>query len=311
MLNASAEARFVVDEDSFRALDSEALDLEQQISALVEVLCASREAGDRTAICTGYERTACLAQELHEVLTGGLLPHDLGALAFDLLDKCARFDDDPDYFVESTLSVDGEDVESFGVGFAFDRVLSGHAVGVIAVAGRYEPGLHTVECAASEAVLAFVINTGHLPNFWRTVYSIESVSESDFFVVAELAFPELRFAENLSFSRFEGRYPDLRDLVVAHLSAINDRFQEAFGDAHGLADEVSARVGVSMSPEAPNTRGSERLMRTRDVVYLGATYRCEWHSKLEPHRNRIHLHPGNDGTGGRVLVGIFADHLPT
>ena len=52
-------------------------------------------------------------------------------------------------------------------------------------------------------------------------------------------------------------------------------------------------------------------MAYRDVEFRGKTYRCEWHSKLEEHRNRIHFDVGDSTTGGRILIGIFHRHLPT
>jgi hypothetical protein len=51
-------------------------------------------------------------------------------------------------------------------------------------------------------------------------------------------------------------------------------------------------------------------MRQRDVNHEGQVIRCEWHSKLEPHRNRIHF-AFDDTLGGKILIGIFVDHLDT
>ena len=55
---------------------------------------------------------------------------------------------------------------------------------------------------------------------------------------------------------------------------------------------------------------SQTVMRYRDANFGGHVYRCEWHSKLELHRNRIYFHIGDEGTDGRVLIGIFHRHLP-
>ena len=50
-------------------------------------------------------------------------------------------------------------------------------------------------------------------------------------------------------------------------------------------------------------------MKQRDAVFEGKTYRCEWHSKIEPHRNRIHFFP--PPVGSEIVVGLFVDHLDT
>ena len=77
-----------------------------------------------------------------------------------------------------------------------------------------------------------------------------------------------------------------------------------------MPHDVAATVGLDLSIEG-GTRQSERLMALRDVTFGNRHYRCEWHSKLEPHRNRIHFHPGDDATDGCVLIGIFTEHLRT
>ena len=101
----------------------------------------------------------------------------------------------------------------------------------------------------------------------------------------------------------------LRDDVVHHLSALNDDFDTAFQGDTGRTGSNSARIGIDVSIEG-KTRSSDRLMAQRDVEAFGRTVRCEWHSKIEPHRNRIHFCPVIDEQR-RILVGIFANHLDT
>ena len=69
-------------------------------------------------------------------------------------------------------------------------------------------------------------------------------------------------------------------------------------------------LGIEVSIEG-NTRNSESLMRLRDVEFRGQTHRCEWHSKIEPHRNRIHFCVIDNMAETRILIGIFTEHLPT
>ena len=77
-----------------------------------------------------------------------------------------------------------------------------------------------------------------------------------------------------------------------------------------MPNEISSRLGIEVSIEG-NTRSSERLMRHRDVEFRGRVYRCEWHSKLEPNRNRIHFRVIDGIAETRILIGIFHEHLPT
>ncbi|OEV31786.1 hypothetical protein AN219_02990, partial [Streptomyces nanshensis] len=60
-----------------------------------------------------------------------------------------------------------------------------------------------------------------------------------------------------------------------------------------------------------NTRAKEKVMRQRDVEHGGETYRCEWHAKQHPARNRVHFTLPEQQLDGRILIGIFVDHLDT
>jgi hypothetical protein len=168
--------------------------------------------------------------------------------------------------------------------------------------------------AAGDRHAYFFAKTSELPGFWRSLYALEQVTEPDFLQLADHAFPDLLLHPGLSFGRFDGRYRDLRDRVVAILGVLNDYFAAAMTAHSGLPHKVKAALGqygLDLSPESPNTRGSSRLMALREVTLDGRVYRCEWHAKLEPHRNRIHFsHPSRE-LGGRIVVGIFVDHLPT
>ena len=140
--------------------------------------------------------------------------------------------------------------------------------------------------------------------------SWRNVPESEFFERARLAFPRLVFAADISFRRFQGAYRTLRPKVVDHLGRINDRFPEVYAAQNGMPNAISSHLGIDVSIEG-NTRSSERLMRLRDVEYRGQVYRCEWHSKLEPHRNRIHFCVIDGVAETDVLIGIFHEHLTT
>ena len=168
--------------------------------------------------------------------------------------------------------------------------------------------------ACETAEVYFFADTAGLAPFWRHLFEFEDVSERDFFALCGLAFPRLVMHPDLSFAKFEGAYRDLRTRVVRALGGICDHFAEACRRCHGLPREIQAEMGshhVELSPESPNTRSSERLMQLRRRDYAGQTFICEWHAKIEPHRNRIHFALPAPELGGKILVGIFVDHLPT
>ena len=185
-------------------------------------------------------------------------------------------------------------------------------IAVVTTPHRFAAGVHSIDKPTQylPVDVYFAASTEDHPGFFRLLYEWEDVSESDFFERARLAFPRLVFAADISFRKFQGAYRTLRPQVVDHLGRINDRFPEVYAAENGMPNGVSSRLGIQISIEG-NTRSSERLMRLRDVKFRGRVYRCEWHSKLEPHRNRIHFQVIDGIAETKILIGIFHEHLPT
>lgn len=304
--------RFVVDDASL-VIPAQLVgaDLEAAFDRLSDQLQACRRDGDGVAIIGDYDVLDCRAgMKLHELLTSGEISRDCRVRAYGLLDKCTRFDADASFAIDPAIEVDGVRMESFALALIADRRRQKVAIGALALVPRSGPGLVTIRDETDEGPAFIIIDLQTRLAFYRSIFEVEDTPEAEFFVVARRAFPSLRFASTVSFRRFEGTYAELRESVVTHLAALNDRFRDALQSASGMPDGVSAATGIDMSIEGA-TRGSERLMRARDVDYKGHVYRCEWHSKLEPHRNRIHVHRGDEHTNDCVLIGIFVDHLAT
>lgn len=113
---------------------------------------------------------------------------------------------------------------------------------------------------------------------------------------------------------FDGAYADLRDRGVTVLAGLCDHFAHEYARCHGLPRDIQAAMGrhhVDLSPESPNTRGSQRLMRQREKICERTPFTCEWRAKREAHRNRIHFAVPSPLLDGKILVGIFVNHLDT
>ena len=202
----------------------------------------------------------------------------------------------------------------FSLGIAVAHGRGGHLMSCLVYSPCGRRGFYRTADEAGDADVHFWAEPADLPGFWRGLFTREGISEREFFDLAEYAFPALVFHPALRFGAFDGSYPELRDRVVQILGGLNDHLATALAACHGLPHQVGAamgKYGVDLSPESPNTRSSPALMRKREVVLDGATYRCEWHAKLERHRNRIHITLPEPRLDGRVLVGIFVSHLDT
>lgn len=103
--------------------------------------------------------------------------------------------------------------------------------------------------------------------------------------------------------------------MVHHLGALNDEFltQYKLAAASGRISDVEAHFGSlgvgGVSMESVKTRRNAAAMRMRDVEFEDRVVRCEWHTKIKPNIDRIHFAFGDD-LDGRLLIGIFVDHLP-
>jgi hypothetical protein len=310
--SARVEFRFIVDDASFGLEEVDGSNLEVLLDGLADQLQLARERQEPTGIVSGFERFECQpGVELHQLLTGDDVSRDCRNRIFGLLDKCGRLDANPDFYVEPRIEVNGQEFESYAIATILAAQRDAVAVGALSLATQYGPGIVSVTDASGDGHAVVVAGPESRVAFYRWIYSTEGIDEGRFFELALLAFPQIKFADGVTFRRFEGSYAELRERTVRHLSRINDSFRASYIVHLGRSDEVSAAMKLDISMESQRTRSSERLMSERDASYRGRTYRCEWHSKIEPHRNRIHLHPGDELSEECVVVGCFVDHLPT
>ena len=310
---AKAKCRFVIDENSLMLDRVSAGEREAEVESMIDELQALQEGGERVDILSGWGSTNCLeGEDVANILAhGNVFDRDISSLLLRLLGRCGTWDEDPTTVVDDEVVVDQEPYKSFGIAWARKRVMAGCGMAIVAAPHRFSGGSHTVDqLTQPEPVdVSFVASPVDHPTFYRTLYSVENVPEVEFFQIAVKAFPDLAFAPTLNFQHFQGSYVHRRPEVVRHLSLINDRFLELYKAEFGSSRNISMRLGIDVSIEG-HDRKSEALMRHRDVKFRGRIYRCEWHSKVEPHRNRIYFHSGDEWTNGRVLIGVFHRHLP-
>lgn len=137
---------------------------------------------------------------------------------------------------------------------------------------------------------------------------------------AEYLFPNIYFHESPSkIMNTSLDYHTVLSRYIKHLSYLNDHAYNDFA-AETLPHVLIATAGskgVEMSPESPKTRGNRIAMRKRDISVGNIAVCCEWHTKLENIRGRIHFYPWQHKnedvkkiTGNRVIVGIITEHLP-
>lgn len=233
-----------------------------------------------------------------------------------LMDRCPSWERQEDFEIPDVVRLRDTTRElAWTLGHAVLRTASGRSTGCVVF-----PADHTLQgwvqatAGSATAELFFLRSPDDLVSFWRGIYDREEVPESSFAVIAAEAFPHLVLAESLSFGRFIGSYRETAPWVVRTLSVLNDHFADAMHRHAGIPHQVQAELGrfkLDLSPESPKTRANPKIMRQREVEHEREKYLCEWHAKQHPARNRIHFSVPDQRLGGRILVGIFVDHLDT
>ncbi len=304
--------RFVVDEEALGCAGlADWSAAEEELAQFADLLSKVRSERETIGILSGWAAGEfAFGQNIASILASSpQIDRDLRNRLLQLLDKCADWDEDPAVSVDGEAFIDGLSVYGLGIARAAQLVATGRNMAVLTMRWRRLAGFRRVTTADGRVEMSFLDEDRDVRLFYRSLIRLEAVHEGAFFELAGRAFPGLCFADGLSFRRFDGGYA-VRDRVIEHLAALDDGFAETFEAERGSSAQISARLGIEVSIEG-KTRGSPTLMRRRDASFRGYVFRCEWHTKLERHRNRIHFFPGDERTGGRILIGLFVRHLPT
>ncbi len=162
-----------------------------------------------------------------------------------------------------------------------------------------------------------VDNESNLIARYRSHIVHTSPSEEVIWSYSDIMWSNLYFVkENVEFKNFDLHYRNAVEIVVRHLSYLNDFSQDhKQNDPDNFIGEAGSQ-GVDLSPESPNTHKNKDAMKERWVSIGGESVLCEWHTKLQPQIDRIHFNIGSslshsvsNITKGKVVIGIFTDHL--
>lgn len=288
------------------------------LEEFVELVEALRQCGERLNCRVDlYELSVRDGRSLAEVLFDeAAMPELDQALRHRVqltLDRAVTWDALP--FILHSPVVAGTQVESLSIARAHAEELAGRGQACLGLSSGPWHGPVRVLISGIGREIHFVSVSAHAKAFQRAVIEVEDLDGEAFFDHAPLAFDALAFAPDLSrqWNRLPLSYREARALVSAHLAALNDYFSLLFREHHGQPAPVmaamSALTRVDLSPESPRTHAFHAAMNERDVAFGGSVLRCEWHTKLTPAAGRIHFHPGNAQTGGRIFIGLMADHL--
>lgn len=307
--------RFVLDEDgwAFRNEDPDALDA--TVKVFLDLLDYIVESGHGVARWSElWSIEAASGRTLADLLfSSELLDRDLRNLLGGKLDKIRCWDESGLGFSPALeVFCDGTIIQMApGISIAHSAVVEGRAIACLTTNQTGRCGsVKVTESKSSEKDVYFLVEPYDARLFWRSLMELEEVDESRFESLAALAYPRIRFSDRVwsQLGRFEGSFRDIRPKLQGNLAGLSDYAPSVWRDhsePHSIAAQMSATCGVNCSRESPKTHANVSAMATRLVEFADSVLECEWHAKLEPHRNRIHF----TVLGGVVYVGIFHKHL--
>lgn len=328
--------RFVLEESSWCEGASERLAYIERIEQLLDRLDVARDRGEVFA-CSGDLLLQQVLPELPltELLWGADSPLRLPREVRERID--AHFGmmrnweelEASDGKFEAMIC--GKLVNSLSAAFAHSRVRRGQALACLPLPGRYL-GPCSVVVDGVDAPVHFVVNANSHRAFFRDALNVERADEAGLEMLAPHAFPDIWFIDGVwdGLRHFEGGYRRVRDELHHFLGVLDDHGHWIFSDTtgrlspkepsppdgsapkgvtNGLIEKRFHGFGLIVTPENAEVYEKERYRKPRERMLGNRLLYCEWHYKIDPHTNRVHIHAPIPESGDKVIVAIFRQHL--
>ncbi|WP_067655346.1 hypothetical protein [Nocardia harenae] len=306
--------RFVIDESGFAFDTADPAEIEDSFDRFLVLLDYARSTPAeirRSEFLFDIESSD--GRRLPELLSDRGIDRDIRNALWTALDRVGKYDDEPD---ELAYRIDGADVAiAPSAGIAAVKARSGYDLACLTTQHAARSGECVVADIADpgrESTVYFLRSERDAPEFWRRILCRDEHSVADLEAHAELFFPRTVFADGIwaQVSRFEGARLAVWPLLVRNLGGLADHAAAVWAsevEPHRRMSQMQSRASVNCSPESPKTHANVKAMRKRTVTFDEGDVVCEWHVKLERHRNRVHFAVQS----GRVYVGFFVRHMTT
>ncbi len=266
-------------------------------------------------------------------LTDGGVDRDLCYELISYVDQAPKIDDDDAHqqaLVEGPSAAFAHppwesETGTLELTWAYLRCLTGTPTALLHCAGD---ATHTVTRPNGPALAITGVSTeaGHR-GFWRSTARRDGQRSLE--GLAPHAWPDLYFVPGVwrEVDDFEGGYAGVNRALHDALDALDTNGAWAMTAAppalrpsepsnpggayppNQLIEERLRGLRLDAAPEKPNVYADPACRKVRERKVGSQTLYCEWHVKLEPHRNRVHFHRPTSGSDDRLIVAIFHRHL--
>lgn len=207
-----------------------------------------------------------------------------------------------------------KDIQALDGGYSYAKLASSEKGGLVTHLDST-----TYEWWKDETMCS-VFDIHSLNDSLRKLFKANNYPEHLFLQYCEAMFDNIHFHECPStITKIGFSFNQIIDRALTHFTYLNDfasnDFQEGI-EPHQIIARAASH-GVEISPESTNTHRDTRAMAERNIKIGDATIRCEWHTKFEHNKGRIHFYPWtknydkslNSLVNNRLIVGIITDHL--
>ncbi len=183
--------------------------------------------------------------------------------------------------------------------------------GVICLSPIYETGVRNATVAETAIDIFFMCSVGDWAAFNRYVIVDFTKNSRGLNEYACAAFPNLEFVEDCLYGidKMSRPYSLIVKDVVKHLAAFSDQGSFIFSQSSQMVPSLFGPLGVDISDENGATKSNSTSIKQRARLHRGKRLLFWWHSKLERHRDRIHIYVDRNGERPRIVVGILCYHL--
>lgn len=235
----------------------------------------------------------------------------------------------PEGIEDSEVSINSEDVaENIDVAWVHHSVRAGSGIACISFR---RSGFISTQTKLGDLGIFFVSCEKDRLDFWRSEVRLRGNNLVALQRFSTHSYPDILFyGDSLSDARkLAGGFNSMSDLVQNSLEVLNDfgkwifncpppsltpaevRDDAAIGyPTNQMIEDRFRGFGLIVAPENPNVFLNAICRRAREVTIGEGVIYCEWHVKLEPHRNRIHFHKPLPASGDKLVIAFIGEHLP-
>ena len=314
--------RFCIDETSFKLASEEEDRITGYIDRFIDLVGRLKD-DDQNIVCwseLGFVEVVpgLTVADLMYRKDISPLEHDVRIRLMIMIDRCRHWDDDFES-IETCFEIADAQINATSLNYVFEQIVNGRAMACVCLPKNDQAvGECEVTRGDNRIPIYFLTNENQAIGFYRAIIEIENFNGADYIFHTPLAFPNLYFVQDIhrQFRRFRQRYSEVRPQVTRHLSALNDDFRDLCEQNNhnmGVVFRIlKSNKGIDVSGESPLTRRNRTAMQEREVFIDDERVVCDYHTKLTNTYDRIHFHPGTQGVAeGKIIIGIFAEHLTT